>query len=162
MILGIILFVLLLLIFSVWYGAVYVPSIDWAVEEMMQIGTVKKGDKLVDLGSGNGKVLIAAAKKGATAHGYEVNPLLVVWSYFLIWKAGVWGKAHPHFGSFFKADISSYDVITVFVVPYIMPSVEKKILTEAKKGARIVVETFPFPQSVPVKKTKSVYLYRKV
>jgi hypothetical protein len=105
--------------------------------------------------------LIALAKKGVEAHGYEINPLLVLWSYILIWRAGVWGKAHPHFGSFFSADISSYDVITIFVVPYIMRRVEKKVMHEAKDGARIIVESFPFPTVKPLKKTKSVYLYKR-
>ena len=151
---------LVLLILSIIYGAVYVPSVDWAVEEMIALAQVKKGERVVDLGSGNGKVLIAMARKGAIAHGYEINPLLFIWSLFCIWKQGVWGKAHPHFGSFFHADLSSYAVITIFVVPYIMPAVEQKVVKSAKKGTRIVVETFPFPHLVPIKKEKSVYLYK--
>lgn len=147
------------LILSVWIGAVYVPSTNWAIEEMLDLAKVKKGEKAVDLGSGNGAVLIALAKRGVEAHGYEINPLLVVWSRFLIWKSGLWGKAHAHFGSFFRADLSSYDVITIFVVPYIMKQVEKKVYSDAKKGTRVVVETFPFPRKKPAKKTKSVYLY---
>lgn len=150
-----------LLIVSVLYGAVYVPSVDWVVEEMIALAQVKKGEKVVDLGSGNGKVLIAMAQKGAIAHGYEINPLLVIWSVFCIWKAGVWGKAYPHFGSFFHADLSSYDVITIFLVPYIMSAVEQKVMESAKKGSRILVETFPFPHLMPIKKEKSVYLYKR-
>lgn len=159
MILGIIFFSVFFLILSICIGAVYVPSTDWAVVEMMQLAHIKKGEKVVDLGSGNGKVLIALAKKGIESHGYEINPFLVLWSWYLIWKAGVWGKAHAHFGNIFSVDIRSYDVILIFVVPYIMPRLEKKLLKDCKKGTRIVVETFPFPTLVPVKKTKSLYAY---
>ncbi len=160
MIVGIIVIAVFLLIISVWFGAVYVPSVDWAVEEMIQMAAIQKGEKVVDLGAGNGKILIALAKKGIEAHGYEINPFLVLWSWFLIWKAGVWGKAHAHVGNIFSVDLRLFPVIMIFVVPYIMPKLEKRVLKNAKKGTRIVVETFPFPNLTPVKKTKSIYLYK--
>lgn len=133
MIAFVILFVLLLLFLSVWFGAVYVPSVDWAVDEMITLANIKKGEKVVDLGAGNGKILIALAKKGVEAHGYEINPLLVLWSWVLIYKAGVWGKAHAHWGNIFSVDLQPFAAITIFVVPYIMPKVEKKVLKDAKK-----------------------------
>ncbi len=143
-----------------WYGAIYVPSVDWAVEEMIETASIKKGDKVVDLGAGNGKILIALAQKGIASHGYEINPLLVLWSWFLIYRAGAWGVAHAHFGNIFSVDIKRFDVIMIFVVPYIMPKLEKKIMSEAKRDTRIVVETFPFPNTKLLKKTKSIYLYK--
>lgn len=159
---SIILIALLLMILSVWIGAVYVPSVDWAIEEMIDIANIKKGEKVVDLGAGNGKILIALARKGIEAHGYEINPLLVLWSWFLIWKAGAWGKAHAHWGNIFSVDVTRFDVIFIFVVPYIMPKLEKKLQKELHTGARVVVETFPFKNWQPIQKTKSVYLYQQV
>lgn len=150
-----------LLILSVVIGAVYVPSVDWAVDEMIDLAQIKKGEQVVDLGSGNGKVLIALAQKGISSHGYEINPLLVFLSWFLIWKAGQWGKAHAHFGNIFSVDVKKYDVIFIFVVPYIMGRLEKKLTKEVKPHTRVIVETFPFKHWQPKKKTQSVYLYEK-
>lgn len=160
--LGIILIAVLLMMLSVWYGAVYVPSADWAVEEMIQLAQIKKGEIVVDLGSGNGKILIALARKGIEAHGYEINPLLVVWSWFLIWKAGLWGKAHAHWGNMFLVPLKQFDVVMIFVLPYIMPSLEKKLQKELKPKARVIVETFPFKLWQPIRKTKSMYVYKKI
>jgi methylase of polypeptide subunit release factors len=161
MLLGCLFIALLLLILSIWIGAIYVPSVDWAVVEMIRLANIRKGEIVVDLGSGNGKILIALAKKGIEAHGYEINPFLVVWSWFLIWKAGVWGIAHAHFGNIFSVDVTKFDVIMIFVVPYVMKRLEKKLLRETKKGTRIVVETFPFPNWKPIKTSKSMYVYEK-
>jgi methylase of polypeptide subunit release factors len=161
MLLGGLFIAFLLLILSIWIGAIYVPSVDWAVTEMITIANVQREDVVVDLGSGNGKILIALAKKGIEAHGYEINPFLVVWSWILIWRAGVWGKAHAHFGNIFTVDVTKFDVIMIFVVPYVMKRLEKKLLTETKKGTRIVVETFPFPNWKPIKTSKSIFLYEK-
>lgn len=162
MLLLLIVIAFVLLIASVWFGAVYVPSVDWAVEEMMDMAAIQKGERVVDLGSGNGKILIALARKGIESHGYEINPLLVLWSWFLIRKAGMSGKAHAHFGNIFSVDVRSYDVIFIFVVPYIMPKLEQKLRKELKTDTRVIVETFPFPTWKPVKKTGSIYLYRKL
>lgn len=159
---GIILIAILLMIFSVWYGAVYVPSVDWVVEEMIQVADIKKGEKVVDLGSGNGKILIALAQKGIESHGYEINPLLVLWSWFLIWKAGLWGKAHAHLGNMFSVPLQQFDVVMIFVVPYIMPKLERKLQKELKPKSRVIVETFPFKHWEPIQKTKSIYVYKKI
>lgn len=161
MLIAVIVFLLLLIIFSVWVGAIYVPSTDWVVADMIALAAIQKGETVVDLGSGNGKIVIALAKKDIEAHGYEINPFLVLWSWVLIWKAGVWGKAHVHWGNIFSVEVKRFDVIMVFVVPYIMAKLEKKLQEECNAGTRIIVETFPFPNWKPVKKDNSIFLYKK-
>lgn len=160
MLVSVILIVFFLLIFSLWFGAVYVPSVDWAVAEMIHMAHIKKGERVVDLGSGNGKVLIALARRGIESHGYEINPFLVLWSWILIYKAGVWGVAHVHFGNIFSVDVGKFDVVMIFVMPYIMSNLEKKLRKELKPRARVVVEAFPFKSWQPIKKTKGIYLYK--
>lgn len=158
---GIVLVAIVLCVLSIVFGAVYVASVDWAVLEMVGLGNLKKGQKAIDLGSGNGKIVIALAKKGVEAHGYEINPLLVVWSVFSIHLAGVQKNAHIHWGNFFRADVSSYDRVFIFVVPYLMKRLEKKLQKELKKGAIVIVESFPFPTWKPEKKAGSFYVYKK-
>lgn len=156
----IILIAIILCLISVVFGAVYVASVDWAVEEMIGLADVKKGQKAVDLGSGNGKIVIALAKRGIKAHGYEINPLLVVWSHILIRSGGVQKNSYIHLGNMFSVDVSSYDRVFIFVVPYLMKRLEKKLRKELKKGAVVVVESFPFPTWKPEKKVGSFYIYK--
>ncbi len=138
---------------------VYVPSTNWAMDEMLTLARIKKGEKAIDLGSGNGKVVIALAERGAKAHGIELNPFLLILSYWNIKKAGV--AASVQFGNIFHTDLSSYDVITLYVVPVVMKRLEKKLRQELKPGARLVTETFVFPNWKPTQKNGSVYLYTK-
>lgn len=142
-------------------GAVYVPTQEKVVREMIRLADVKKGEKAVDLGSGDGRIVIELAKKGAQAHGYEINPFLVVWSKFNVWRYGLEDTAFIHWKSFFDVDLSSYDVITIFIVKYMMSKVEKKVMTDAKKGARVVVESFPFKKWKASEKGTYSYIYKK-
>ena len=59
-------------------GAIYDPSNNESVKKMVELAQIKPGEKSVDLGSGDGRVVIEFAKKGIQAHGYEINPLLVM------------------------------------------------------------------------------------
>src|SRR5271168_2992410 len=98
-------------------GAIYFPTSTRSVEIMLRFADVKPGDKLVDLGSGDGRILIAAAKAGAEVVGYEINPILVRRSRRSIARAGFGGRpaesgnAVVHWESFWRADLSQFDVV---------------------------------------------------
>lgn len=168
-----ILFVALIIIFSYFLffwiipfslkGAIYDPSKKEAVEKMVELAQVKPGEKSVDLGSGDGRVVIEFAKKGAQAHGYEINPLLVVLSRINIRKVGLKGKAFIHWKNFWKVDLSQYDIITVFQVSFAMNQLEKKLMYELKPGARVISNYWTFPNWKPSRYEKNVYVYdRKI
>src|SRR3989338_878500 len=74
-------------------GAPYLPTHRESVAKMIELAQVRPADKMVDLGSGDGRIVIAFAKQGIEAHGYEVNPLLVWWSRKNIQRAGLDGRA---------------------------------------------------------------------
>ncbi len=157
--------ILLLLIFSLMFaplivGAPFQPSNRKRLDIMMRFSNVKKGEKVVDIGSGNGKVVIEMAKRGAQAHGYEISPLLVWISRRNIKKAGLKGKAFIHWGNFWKVDLSNFDVVSTFQVFYVMPKLEKKLKKELKSGARVVSNTWKFNDWKPIKKEGGVYLYK--
>ena len=121
-----------LLIFFIWFssvffGAPFQPSSDKAVKQMLELAKVRKKDKAADLGSGNGKIVIAFAQKGAEAHGYEINPLLVWISRSRIRRMHLQKKAFIHWGNFMKANLSKFNIVTSFQINFIMPGLEKKL-----------------------------------
>src|SRR5579872_2858900 len=76
------------------HGAIYVPTSMRGVREMVKLIDPKPGDKIIDLGSGDGRILIACAERGASAVGYEINPLLVKRSRRAVARAGFAPHAH--------------------------------------------------------------------
>jgi len=120
---------------------IWVPTPDELVKKMLEIANVTSQDILVDLGSGDGRTVIAAAKLGARAIGIEYNPEMVDLSNKKAELAGVKGKA-----SFIKTDLFEYDlseatVITMFLLPDINLKLRPKLL-DLKPGTRIVSNTF--------------------
>jgi ribosomal protein L11 methylase PrmA len=146
---------------GIFTGAHYVPTSDERMERMLRLTEVKKGEKFVDIGSGNGKLVIAAALLGAEAYGYELNPVMVLISLANIRRAGLAGKAFVYWKDFWHQDFSSFDVITVYGIPHIMGLLEKKLQRELKPGSRVASNAFPFPTWPLVEKEGGVFLYKK-
>ena len=144
----------------VW-GAPFDPSDRETVKKMVALANIQPCKKAADLGSGDGRVVIALAKAGAEAHGYEINPLLVWWARRNIRKAGLTDKASIHWKSFWRENFVSFDAITVFGVNYIMKDLEKKLRKELKTNARVVSNTWPFPTWSHSLKEGNVYLYEQ-
>ncbi|MBU4142330.1 hypothetical protein KKE99_05680, partial [Patescibacteria group bacterium] len=69
-----------LFVYALFFGAPYVPIPKNGLDKMVEFANIKFGQKAVDLGSGDGRIMIAMAKAGAIVHGYEINPLLVWWT----------------------------------------------------------------------------------
>jgi 16S rRNA A1518/A1519 N6-dimethyltransferase RsmA/KsgA/DIM1 with predicted DNA glycosylase/AP lyase activity len=141
-------------------GPVFVPANYEAVEAMIRLLDVKTGERAVDLGSGDGRIVMALARAGAEAHGYEHNIILVWWSRFKIKRAGLSGRAFIHWKNFWKADFSKFTIFTVFGIPYIMSPLQEKLSREAVSGSRAVSYTFKFPSIQATEKALGNYLYR--
>jgi hypothetical protein len=152
------------LVFFVFFplgrGAIYDPSSAEETRVMAEIADISQGDIAADLGSGDGRVVIALAKKGAEAHGYEVNPFLVARSRRNIRENGLQGRAYIHWGSFWKRDLSRYGVITVFQVGFVMGRLEAKLQKELRPGSRVVSHYWRFPGLRPERVQGNVYRYR--
>lgn len=118
-------------------GAPFVPTKNASADAMIRLAGIKKGSIVYDLGSGNGKLLLLAAKKGAKAIGYEINPILVLLS-------NVRG-APTRWKNFWHADIRDADVIFLYLIPWKMKRLALKIKKECRRGTLIVSNCFIFP-----------------
>lgn len=126
---------------------------------MINLSNVKEGDKVADLGSGDGRIVIEFAKKGAEAHGYEINPILVFIARRKILNEGLKDRAFIHLQSFWNINLSDFNIISAFQFRHVMPPLEKKILNEMQKGSKIVSNTWKFPNLKIKKKIEDIYLY---
>ena len=120
---------------------VWVPTPQPLVEKMLDLAKVTPQDVVMDLGSGDGRTVITAAKRGATAIGVEFNPKMVELSRQKAKEAGVSEKATFIEGDLFKADLSKATVITMFLLPQINLKLRPQIL-DLKPGTRIVSNSF--------------------
>jgi len=120
---------------------VWVPTPDELVEKMLNLGNVTASDYLIDLGSGDGRTVIMAAKRGARAHGIEYNPEMVELSKRNAAAAGVSERATFAKEDLFESDFSKASVITMFLLPQINLKLRPKIL-DLKPGTRIVSNSF--------------------
>ncbi|MGQ0651223.1 MAG: SAM-dependent methyltransferase [Betaproteobacteria bacterium] len=120
---------------------VWVPTPQALVDRMLDMAKLTKSDYLMDLGSGDGRTVITAAKRGATAHGVEYNPEMVKLSREAAQKEGVAGKASFQQADLFSVDLSKASVITMFLLPEINLRLRPKILV-LKPGTRVVSNSF--------------------
>jgi precorrin-6B methylase 2 len=120
---------------------VWVPTSQALVDKMLSIAKVTASDYLMDLGSGDGRTVITAAKLGARATGVEYNPNMVELSKRNAEKAGVTGRANFMKADLFETDFGQATVITMFLLPDINLKLRPKIL-DLKPGTRIVSNTF--------------------
>ncbi len=120
---------------------VWIPTPDITLEQMLNMAQVTSRDFVIDLGSGDGRMVIAAAKRGARAHGVEYNPELVALSQRAAIAAGVSEKATFAQGDMFEADISQASVLPLFLLPDHLSTLAPKFL-QLKPGSRIVSNTY--------------------
>jgi len=120
---------------------VWVPTPQVLVDTMLSIARVTPKDFVIDLGSGDGRTVITAAKRGAQAMGVEFNPDMVALSRRNAEQAGVTARAQFVEGDLFQADLSKATVITMFLLPEINLKLRPKLL-DLKPGTRIVSNTF--------------------
>jgi ribosomal protein L11 methylase PrmA len=141
-------------------GPPYVPSNDENARKIVAMVKGCKPRRVLDMGSGDGKLVIMLAKQGYTVDGVELNPYLVWRSQRAIKKAGLADTASVKWGNFWKFDVSGYDVIALYAIKHIMPRLEKKLMTELRSGSHIVSNSFVFPNLKPSKRAGPVRSYK--
>jgi len=120
----------------------FVPTPQDVVDKMIELAGVKKGDTVYDLGSGDGRIVITAAKKGARAVGFEIDGDLVKESRENIQKAGVQNSAEIRQQDILTVDLSAASVITMYLLPDVNLRLRPNILSQLKPGSRVVSHAF--------------------
>jgi len=123
---------------------VWVPTAEALVEKMLDLAKITSQDVVMDLGSGDGRNVIGAAKRGARAVGFEFNPQMVELSRANAKKAGVADRATFVEGDMYEADISKATALVLFLLPVNLEKLTPKFL-DLKPGTRIVDNTFAIP-----------------
>jgi phospholipid N-methyltransferase len=126
-------------------GGPYVPTPQVVVDEMLRIGRVGANDFVVDLGSGDGVIVLTAATRlQARGFGVDIDPELVRLSNAEAQKRGVAERASFQVQDVFKADISRATVVTLYLLPGMMMNLRPKIFGELKPGTRVVSHDYHF------------------
>lgn len=121
----------------------YVPTPKEVVDAMLELAAVKKGDVVYDLGSGDGRIPITAAKRyGVTAMGIDINPQRVKEANENAQKEGVTDRVSFRTADLFTTDLSKANVVTLYLLPDVNLKLRPKLLKELKPGSRIVSHAF--------------------
>jgi protein-L-isoaspartate O-methyltransferase len=152
--------------------APYYPTPETIVEKMLEMGGLKAGEKMFDLGSGDGRIVMMAAQKfHADATGIEFDNDLYHQSMEQIRKLGLQRSARIVHGDIFRQNYGSADLVTVYLLPSSNDKVRPMLEKQLKKGTRIVSHDFEFKDWTPEKvdtidddgegRSHTLFLYRR-
>ena len=136
---------------------VYVPTPQAVVDAMLEMANVKPTDIVYDLGSGDGRIVITAARKyGARGVGIEIDPALVSKAVSNAAEAGVSERVRFVTQNLFTADISEATVVTLYLLQSINERLRPKLVRELKPGARVVSHVFNMGPEWPPERTETI------
>jgi hypothetical protein len=157
-ILLIVLFIILCFGFVLIFGAPYLPTMKTQQNQALDLLDLKPGQTLLELGSGDGRMLITAAKRGINCVGYELNPILFIVSKAFCFKYRKLIKIY--YGNFWQNKWPPADGIFVFLHPRFMKKLDKKIQHEFNgSSVKVVSYAFKIPGKKPLKTNQALYLY---
>lgn len=157
-----------------WFAgsdAPYVPTKMDQIRKILKLAGVKKGRKFYELGSGDGRVVFAAARLGANSIGIEQSWLRVLYSRYkasLLFRNKAWktashigsGNVKFHHGNIFAKTYNDADIIYIYLLSKAVKRLEEKLRKELKKGSIVITQTYHFPTWKPFKKLDNFWLYR--
>ena len=120
----------------------YVPTPPEIVAEMLKLAEVKKGDTVYDLGCGDGRIVVAAAKLGARGVGVDLNPERIREATENARTAGVTDRVKFIEGNLFEAEIKDATVVTLYLLPGVNERLKPRLLAELRPGTRVVSHSF--------------------
>ncbi len=144
-------------VFVLLFGAPYLPTLKPQISGAFELLDLPKGATLLELGSGDGRVLAAAAERGYRAVGIELNPLLVLYSKWRLRQYG--SRVEVRWGNFWKTTWPSCDGIFVFLLGKYMADFDKKV-AEQGRSLRVVSFAFTIPGKKPAHTEHGLFLYQ--
>lgn len=124
---------------------VYEPTPLGVVETMLDMARVRKDDVVYDLGCGDGRIVVAAARRGASGIGIEIDPRLVEWAEANVLAERVGGQVKIRNQDLFLTDLAPASVIALYILPEMNRRLRPKLFRELKVGARVVANGFEVP-----------------
>ncbi len=145
----------------------FIPTYRWCVEHILTEAPIERGARFVDLGAGDGRVLVAAERlHDVEAVGYEFNPVAYAVCRVNLWFLG--SRARLKYGDFHNADLSNFDVIYCYLTPFVQKKLFPKFETNTKPGALIISRIYTVGDWTPFRTlqyigpngAESTYFYR--
>jgi SAM-dependent methyltransferase len=144
--------------FVILFGAPYLPTLKNQINSAFELLDLKAGQVLLELGSGDGRILYEAGKRGFKAVGYEINPLLVLYSKIKTWKYR--DNVKIVWGNYWNKKWPQADGIFVFLLDRYMLKLNNKIIQEYKDPINLVSFTFKIPNKKTTDSKQGLFLYR--
>lgn len=138
-------------------GAPYLPTLKPQIDAGLELLDLKPGQSLLELGCGDGKVMIAAAEQGLTVIGYELNPLLVIVCWLRTRKYR--GRVKVVWGNYWEIDWPKTEGIYAFILQKYMSKLDKKVIQENRNPVKVVSFAFTIPDRKSTAEKAGLYLY---
>lgn len=143
--------------FVVLFGAPYLPTLSKQMQTSLDLLDLRPGQTMLELGCGDGRVLIAAAERGWHVVGYEINPILAALSWARTRRYG--GRVRIVWGNFWTRTWPVTDGIFGFILPRYMSKLNKKVMQETRKPVKVVSFAFAIADKKPAVEKDGVFLY---
>ncbi len=140
------------------FGAPYLPVLKAEHDNLLDMCELDPGDTLLDLGSGDGRFLKAAAKRGYIAIGYEINPILYVISRLITYRQR--NAVTIYLGDYWHKQLPEAKAIYVFLIDRYMKRLDKKLSKEIKSPTNVISFVFAIPNRKPDLSTRNAFRYR--
>lgn len=147
------------LVVASYKGSPYAPTREAQMEAIFALAEARPGELLVDLGSGNGAVLLAAAERGLRARGVDINPFWVWYARRRIARRGLGHLATVVRGDMFAHPVADADIVFLYLVPGAMERLAPRLRQETRKDARIIANRFPLPGWTPARVRDTIMRY---
>lgn len=150
-----------------WFAgsdAPFIPTKMDQIRKILKLAGVKRGKRFYELGSGDGRVVFAAAKLGADSYGIEQSWIRVLYSRYQNWKLNPHsssGNVKFYHNNIFNRSYSDADILYIYLLLKGVKKLEGKLKKELKKGTIIITQTYHFPNWKPFKRIDNFWFYRK-
>jgi cyclopropane fatty-acyl-phospholipid synthase-like methyltransferase len=141
------------------------PTPPPLIERMLDLAGVGPGDRLIDLGCGDGRIVVAAARRGAFAHGIDIDPARIAEAEAAARLAGVGDCVRFEQSDLFDVALGEFSVVSLYLLPVVNRWLEGKLRRELEEGARVIGHAFPMPNWAPVAQEehegRAIYLWAR-
>jgi hypothetical protein len=139
-------------------GAPFLPIRYLDQQTLLDLAGLREGSTIIDLGSGDGRLLRAAAQRKIKAIGYEINPLLYAWSWLACWRYRRYVRIY--LADFWRVKLPKADAIYVFLIDHYMEKLDKKLVREIKTETLLISYVFEMPKRRTIRQTANIKVYR--